>query len=146
MAVSAEQAASVALKIYSICSAARSAALAADSREEAISPRKGRDLQKAITITFEEAAFGTNKKIELSKYVQCPTCKGEGAKPGTTKKTCPKCGGSGQISQAQRTPFGQFQSGYQPATGAAAAGKIIEDTLPGLQRTGKGQEECYDFG
>ena len=36
---------------------------------------------------------GTSKKIELSKYVQCPTCKGEGAKPGTTKKTCPKCGG-----------------------------------------------------
>ena len=60
-------------------------------------PRKGRDLQKAITITFEEAAFGTSKKIELSKYVQCPTCKGEGAKPGTTKKTCPKCGGSGKI-------------------------------------------------
>ena len=55
-------------------------------------PRKGKDLQKAISITFEEAAFGTKKKIELTKFVTCPTCKGEGAKPGTSKKTCPKCG------------------------------------------------------
>ena len=79
-------------------------------QRRANSPRKGKDLQKAITITFEEAAFGAKKTIELSKYVSCSTCGGEGTKPGTSKKTCPKCGGSGQVSQTQRTPFGQFQS------------------------------------
>ena len=33
-------------------------------------PVKGRDLQKAVTITFEEAAFGTKKKIRMNKYVE----------------------------------------------------------------------------
>ena len=50
-------------------------------QRRANSPRKGKDLQKAITITFEEAAFGTKKTIELSKYVACETCKGEITKP-----------------------------------------------------------------
>ena len=43
-------------------------------QRRANSPRKGKDLQKAITITFEEAAFGAKKTIELSKYVSCSTC------------------------------------------------------------------------
>ena len=55
-------------------------------------PRKGSDLQKAVTITFEEAAFGTKKEIRLNKYVKCKTCGGSGAAPGTSKKSCPKCG------------------------------------------------------
>ncbi|MBQ1958864.1 MAG: DnaJ domain-containing protein, partial [Firmicutes bacterium] len=73
-------------------------------------PRKGRDLQKAITITFEEAAFGCKKEIEITKFVKCNTCNGEGTKPGTSKKTCPKCNGTGQISEARRTPLGVFQN------------------------------------
>ena len=99
-------------------------------------PRKGKDLQKAISITFEEAAFGTKKKIELTKFVTCPTCKGEGAKPGTSKKTCPKCGGSGQISQMQRTPFGQFQS-VTTCDQCGGSGKIIEEPCPDCKGQGK---------
>ena len=72
--------------------------------------RKGKDLQKTVTITFEEAAFGCKKEIDLNMYVNCKTCNGSGAKPGTSRETCPRCGGSGQVSQIQRTPFGQFQS------------------------------------
>ena len=63
-------------------------------------PRKGSDLQQSITITFEEAAFGTKKQIHLNKYVECETCKGTGAAPGTSKKTCDKCGGTGQINES----------------------------------------------
>lgn len=99
-------------------------------------PRKGKDLQKAISITFEEAAFGTKKKIELTKFVTCPTCKGEGAKPGTSKKTCPKCSGSGQISQMQRTPFGQFQS-VTTCDQCGGSGKIIEEPCPDCKGQGK---------
>ena len=64
-------------------------------------PMKGRDLQKAITIDFEEAAFGTKKEISINKYVQCPKCKGEGNAPGTEKKTCGNCGGTGQVIQCR---------------------------------------------
>ncbi|MBQ4649734.1 MAG: molecular chaperone DnaJ [Firmicutes bacterium] len=99
-------------------------------------PRKGRDLQKAITITFEEAAFGTKKTIELSKYVTCSTCNGEGTKPGTSKKTCPKCNGSGQVASMQRTPFGQFQS-VTTCDQCGGSGKIIEEPCPDCRGEGK---------
>ncbi len=99
-------------------------------------PKKGRDLQKAITITFEEAAFGCKKELEINKYVACPTCKGEGTKPGTSKKTCPKCGGSGQISQMQRTPFGQFQSVTQ-CDQCGGTGQINETPCEDCRGTGK---------
>ena len=73
-------------------------------------PQKGRDLQKTITIDFTDALFGCSKQIELAKNVKCKTCGGTGAKPGTGKKTCDQCGGSGQISQVSNTPFGRFQN------------------------------------
>ena len=99
-------------------------------------PRKGRDLQKAITITFEEAAFGTKKELQISKFVTCPTCKGEGTRPGTSKKTCPKCNGTGQVSQVQRTPFGQFQSVTQ-CDQCGGTGKINETPCDDCKGTGK---------
>jgi molecular chaperone DnaJ len=99
-------------------------------------PRKGRDIQKMVNITFEEAAFGTSKKIELNKNVTCKTCNGEGTKPGTSKKTCPKCNGTGQISQMQRTPFGQFQS-VTTCDQCGGAGKIIEEPCPDCRGQGK---------
>ncbi|MCQ2551349.1 MAG: molecular chaperone DnaJ [Clostridia bacterium] len=73
-------------------------------------PQKGRDLQKAIKITFDEAYFGCEKEISITKFVKCGTCKGEGTAPGTSKKTCPTCNGQGRVVRMQRTPFGQFQN------------------------------------
>ena len=99
-------------------------------------PRKGRDLQKAITITFEEAAFGAKKTIEISKYVACSTCNGEGTKPGTSKKTCPKCNGSGQVATMQRTPFGQFQS-VTTCDQCGGSGQIIEEPCSDCRGEGK---------
>lgn len=49
-------------------------------------PRKGDDLQYSMTVTFEEAVFGTNKEITVRKDVTCHTCDGDGAKPGTKRK------------------------------------------------------------
>ena len=99
-------------------------------------PMKGRDLQKAITITFEEAAFGTKKEISVTKYVKCSTCNGDGTKPGTEKKTCPNCGGSGQVHTVQRTPFGQFQS-TGPCPDCGGKGTMIETPCDDCGGTGK---------
>jgi molecular chaperone DnaJ len=60
-------------------------------------PRRGHDLEMSMEIGFEEAAFGVEKKIKLPRYETCPTCKGQGSKPGTKKTTCAQCGGSGHI-------------------------------------------------
>lgn len=99
-------------------------------------PMKGRDLQKAVTITFEEAAFGVKKQIKLNKYVECETCHGSGAAPGTSKKTCPHCNGSGQVYTTQRTPLGQFQS-VSPCQHCGGTGEIIETPCQTCGGTGK---------
>lgn len=73
-------------------------------------PAKGRDLQQSVTISFNEAAFGTKKQIQINKFVTCPVCEGSGSEKGTSKITCPKCNGSGEVRTVKSTPFGQFQS------------------------------------
>lgn len=99
-------------------------------------PIKGNDLQKAMTITFEEAAFGTKKEIQISKYVECKTCSGTGTQPGTSKVTCSKCGGTGEIRTSQRTPFGTFQSS-SPCPDCGGTGKINEHPCSDCGGTGK---------
>ena len=99
-------------------------------------PMKGRDLQKNITISFNEAAFGTKKTLKVTKYVKCAKCNGEGTAPGTSKKSCPKCGGSGQVHTVQNTPFGRFQS-TGPCPDCGGKGTIIETPCPDCGGSGK---------
>ncbi len=73
-------------------------------------PRKGKDLRINLKLTFEEAAFGCEKKIKINRNEPCETCGGSGAAPGSERKTCSVCGGNGQVKTVQRTPFGSFQS------------------------------------
>lgn len=99
-------------------------------------PQKGRDLQKTITIEFKEAVFGCKREIEITKDVKCKTCNGEGTAPGTGKKTCDVCGGSGQVSQVSNTPFGRFQN-VTTCSKCGGTGKIIEKPCPDCGGTGK---------
>ena len=99
-------------------------------------PRKGNDIQKSMTIDFEEAAFGTKKQIKLTKYVKCKTCGGTGAAPGTSKKTCTKCGGTGEIRTQQRTPLGTFQS-VSPCPDCNGTGMVNESPCTDCGGTGR---------
>lgn len=75
-------------------------------------PRHGNDLRYKVSLTFEEAALGCEKKIEIKRTELCDTCRGTGSKPGVEPTRCPTCGGSGQVRRVQRSLFGQFiQSG-----------------------------------
>ena len=71
---------------------------------------KGQNVRARVNITFEEAAFGCEKEIELVLKDECATCHGSGAKPGTTPDTCPKCGGKGKIVVTQQSFFGTVQN------------------------------------
>lgn len=71
-------------------------------------PTKGADLRYNMTISFEEAAFGTNKEITISRNESCDTCHGSGARPGTSSVTCDKCQGRGKIQVTQNTIMGSF--------------------------------------
>ncbi|HEY1016270.1 MAG TPA: molecular chaperone DnaJ [Herpetosiphonaceae bacterium] len=59
--------------------------------------RQGADLRYDLTISFEEAIFGTEKEIEYRHLENCAPCNGSGAEPGTEPTRCPKCSGSGEM-------------------------------------------------
>ncbi|MBU1061225.1 MAG: molecular chaperone DnaJ [Candidatus Omnitrophica bacterium] len=63
-------------------------------------PGRGRDLEYEIEISFDDAAFGVKKTINIPVNETCDVCKGEGTKPGTKKTKCPTCDGRGQILQS----------------------------------------------
>jgi molecular chaperone DnaJ len=71
-------------------------------------PQKGADLRYDLTLTFEEAAFGCDKEIEIAKLDTCPTCHGTGADPGTTPIRCPQCNGTGEVRRVRQSVFGSF--------------------------------------
>jgi molecular chaperone DnaJ len=71
-------------------------------------PQRGNDLRYDLEIEFEAAAFGKETVVEIPRTETCPTCHGNGAKPGTPIKTCPGCNGTGQVQVTQNTAFGRF--------------------------------------
>lgn len=73
-------------------------------------PQKGADIKVGITLTFEEAVFGVEKEIKISRDEECEVCHGKGAEKESDIQTCDRCGGAGQIRVNQKTPFGVMQS------------------------------------
>lgn len=99
-------------------------------------PRQGSDAEQQIVISFEEAAFGCKKEINVTRIEHCGTCKGTGAKEGTQPKTCPVCHGTGQIHVQQRTPFGVMQS-QRVCDTCRGKGKTIEHPCKTCNGKGK---------
>ncbi len=95
-------------------------------RPDPNAPRQGRDLQYTMTITFEEAAFGKETTIEIPKDDSCKTCHGNGAKAGTRPDPCHQCGGSGQMTVEQNTPFGRVAT-RRTCNLCSGSGKIIKE-------------------
>jgi molecular chaperone DnaJ len=100
-------------------------------------PHRGRDLQVSVDLTFEEAVFGVDKTVEVTRNEACGTCRGSGAEPGTTPQRCSTCGGRGEVRQVRQTIFGSMmQSG--PCPTCAGRGEII--STPCHTCRGQGQE------
>ena len=94
--------------------------------QRANAPQRGQDILVGVNLTFEEAAFGTQKTVNVKRVENCPDCKGTGAKDGTAFKVCSQCKGSGRVTMTQRTPFGQVSTqGVCPT--CHGTGKIITD-------------------
>lgn len=88
-------------------------------------PRKGSTITASVTISFEEAAKGCKKKVNITRIDTCSECGGSGCQKGTQAETCSQCGGRGQIMQQQRTPFGVMSTSKQCPT-CGGKGKIIK--------------------
>ncbi len=93
---------------------------------------KGRTIQQNITITFEEAAFGTEKTIRVIRMENCDECSGSGAKKGTQPETCPTCRGTGQV----RMSMG-FMSTARTCDACRGTGKIIKEPCSRCQGYGQ---------
>ncbi|GLT21888.1 MULTISPECIES: molecular chaperone DnaJ [Zoogloea] len=83
---------------------------------------RGADLRYNLEITLEEAARGAEKTIRIPAQEECGTCHGSGAKPGTQPKTCPTCGGAGQVRIQQG-----FFSIQQTCPKCHGSGRIIPE-------------------
>ena len=62
---------------------------------------RGADLQTEVRISFDDAMRGVTVPLRIEGPAACSTCHGSGAKPGTSPKTCPVCGGSGTVAASQ---------------------------------------------
>ncbi len=98
-------------------------------------PMKGANLRAAVRITFEEAAFGCEKEIEITLKDECQTCHTTGAKPGTSPETCSKCGGKGKVVYTQQSFLGMVQN-VQTCPDCHGTGKIIKEKCPDCRGTG----------
>ena len=98
-------------------------------------PMRGANLRAAIRISFEEAAFGCEKEIEITLKDECTTCHTTGAKPGTNPETCTKCGGKGKVVYTQQSFLGMVQN-VQTCPECHGTGKIIKDKCPDCRGTG----------
>lgn len=98
-------------------------------------PMRGANLRAAVRISFEEAAFGCEKEIEITLKDECTTCHTTGARPGTSPETCTKCGGKGKVVYTQQSFLGMVQN-VQTCPECHGTGKIIKDKCPDCRGTG----------
>jgi len=92
----------------------------------------GSDLRYNLEITFKEAAFGTEKEIQVPRYETCSNCRGSGVKSGSSPQTCPSCGGTGSIAVSQG-----FFSMSRTCTQCHGRGTIIKDPCKECRGSGR---------
>jgi len=97
---------------------------------------KGSNLRIRVSLTLEEIANGTEKKIKVKRKIQAP---------GTTYKTCTTCNGSGQVTRITNTILGRMQTA-SPCTVCGGAGQIIDKKPDDADAQGlKVQEETVSI-
>ncbi|HEY4695179.1 MAG TPA: molecular chaperone DnaJ [Candidatus Nanoarchaeia archaeon] len=96
----------------------------------------GEDLHYEITIPFEQAAFGVEKKIEIPRFEVCSECSGTGAEKGSKKSACPTCNGRGQTQQTTASIFGNLVT-MRTCPNCAGEGEIIEKKCPKCKGAGR---------
>jgi molecular chaperone DnaJ len=100
-------------------------------RARSTGPTRGQDASAEVTLSFDEAMSGETLPLQLSGPGTCRNCGGNGAKPGTSARTCPTCAGSGFVSRNQ----GAF--GFsEPCRDCKGTGKLIDEPCPDCAGSG----------
>lgn len=106
------------------------------SRRSANAPAQGEDVTVRTEITFEEAAFGTEKEVVAQRIEDCTECHGSGAAPGTKRETCLRCGGRGSI-RTQQNFMGMVMQSDSACPDCRGMGSVIK--TPCSRCKGKGK-------
>ena len=88
-------------------------------------PSRGQDISYDLEISLEQAYSGLTTEIEVPRNERCSECNGTGARPGTSPKKCPECGGSGQIQRVQVSGFMHFAR-IEPCRKCRGRGVVID--------------------
>jgi len=97
-------------------------------------PARGYDLETQVELTLAEVASGAEKTIEFERQDACESCKGSGAKPGTSPTVCPQCSGQGRVAQQG---FGGMFRMVTTCPNCRGRGTVIRDHCPSCGGTGK---------
>ena len=98
-------------------------------------PPAGQTLRLTIPLTFDEAFFGVEKELAFNRDIHCSTCKGTGAKHGSTPRTCSECRGQGQVMNSYQRGFTRIVT----CPTCRGLGEVIDSPCPdcsgrGLQK------------
>lgn len=99
-------------------------------------PQRGANLKYGMTLTFMEAAFGTEKDINYMRDDVCSSCNGTGAQTGYSPETCPTCRGQGRVTQQQQTLFGMTMVQKECPT-CSGRGTVIKNPCNTCQGKGR---------
>ncbi len=86
--------------------------------------RRGQDALVRLDIDLADAVFGAERELAIETAVVCGTCHGDGAQPGTSRRTCEVCGGRGEIQQVQRSFLGQVMT-TRPCMACHGYGEVL---------------------
>jgi molecular chaperone DnaJ len=95
-------------------------------------PERGRDLETEVHVSFDQAMEGGQVSVTVPLAAPCPTCRGTGAKPGTSPTVCSRCQGRGVEAESQ----GLF-SISQPCRQCGGTGTEIKDPCPTCHGSGQ---------
>jgi molecular chaperone DnaJ len=99
-------------------------------------PQQGASLQTRLSLTLEEAAFGSEEEIDITRTENCSACQGTGSKPGTQPARCPNCDGAGEVRRVQASIFGRFTN-ITTCPRCHGEGRIITEPCPTCRGSGR---------
>ncbi|MBI2638528.1 molecular chaperone DnaJ [Candidatus Peregrinibacteria bacterium] len=106
------------------------------SKKRQSQAQAGDDREISINITFEEAAFGTEKEIKAARIGECDVCKGKGAAVGSRILACPACNGSGEIRTVRNTILGSVTT-RRVCDACSGSGRVPEKTCGNCHGVGR---------
>jgi molecular chaperone DnaJ len=109
-------------------------------RRPRASPARGADIEVALEVPLERVASGGEETVRFSRPGPCSTCRGSGAKPGTTPRRCEACDGTGQQVTSRRQEQVLFRSIATCRT-CGGRGQVIEQPCPECAGLGEVERE-----